>query len=491
MENTSDSAFYKTIVETSNEGVWVVDVNYVTQFVNPKMASILGYDRDQIIGKKLTDFLPAHTTFDPNHHFQSEKAEILEIEFINSAKKSIFVRLNASPFFKDGTLVNITAMVCDITEKRISEAKDHENLQHYLSLFEDSPVPIWDEDFSKIKQAIDELKASGIKDIHTYLSQNTPELIRLAELLIVNKINHAVVELNEAISKDQVLSNFKHLTTDNSFDYILLQMDAIANGKTECQFDAELVTLKGNKRHIHFRWKVVKGYETTYEKVFLTTTDFTDRIKEENLVLQQSNREKETLLKEIHHRVKNNLQIISSLLRLQAHTIDDETVKSIFDVSLNRISSMATVHEMLYRSSEYSKIDYKEYLHTLINSLIDTISDQQSIQFQIEVEDVVFTIETAVPLGLLMNEILTNSIKHAFKSGENGIIYIRIKATKDDHFILEIGDNGSGIQQTDDDKKNETLGLSLIDSLAEQLGAKLDVNTATPGTHYVMHFSPE
>jgi PAS domain S-box-containing protein len=111
LENTSDSAFYKTIVETSNEGVWVVDVNYVTQFVNPKMASILGYDRDQILGKKLTDFLPAHTTFDPNHHFQSEKAEILEIEFINSAKKSIFVRLNASPFFKDGTLVNITAMV--------------------------------------------------------------------------------------------------------------------------------------------------------------------------------------------------------------------------------------------------------------------------------------------------------------------------------------------------------------------------------------------
>lgn len=489
MENNSNTAFYKSIVESSNEGVLLLDGSGFVTFANPKKNEILGYNTSELFGKSLNELLSKNANFNLKNSFQKGEAIILELEFIHKKGQTVFTRFNGTPIMNNGKLDSIIVMLCDITEKRITEDKNQENLRHYYSLFEDSPIPIWEEDFSKIKQALDELKANGISDIRSYLEQNPHELIRISNLMVVNKINHAVVELNEALSKDQVLSNFKNLVTENSIKYILLQLEAIANNQPTCQFDAELITLKGNKRHIHFRWKVVKGYEMTYEKVFLTTTDFTDRIKEENLVLQQSNREKETLLKEIHHRVKNNLQIISSLLRLQAHTIDDETIKSIFDVSLNRISSMATVHEMLYRSSEYSKIDYKDYLETLIQSLIATISDRQKIEFQIEVKEAIFTIETAVPLGLLINEILTNSIKHAF-NGQKGIIYIRIKS-ENHHHVLEIGDNGTGLCKDIDQKKNETLGLSLIESLAEQLDAKIECSTYKPGTHYRLYFTQD
>ena len=261
--------------------------------------------------------------------------------------------------------------------------------------------------------------------------------------MIVNDINQAVVDLNEATSKEHMLNHFTELINKNSPRYVIDQFEAIANNELSCEFDAELVTFNGIKRYVHLKWTVVKGFENTYAKVYLTTTDVTKRIIAENLLLQHSNREKELLLKEIHHRVKNNLQIVTSLLNLQSNSIEDEQTKSLFEISLHRISSMALVHELLYQSKDFSKINYGSYLKKLILPLIDSMNPAGSnISLNIEADEISLNINTSIPLGLLINEIITNSLKHGFVVNQTGEVYLRLHNDGESNFSLCIGDNG-------------------------------------------------
>lgn len=371
--------------------------------------------------------------------------------------------------------------------KKVEKRSDE--IHHYQSLFEDCPVPIWDEDFSKIKVYLDDLKSKGVTDFDDYFTKNTAALRECASLLIVNDINQAVVDLNEAISKEHMLQNFSDLATKKSLRYAIDQLIAIANNETSCEFDAELITFSGVTRHVHLKWTVVKGFEDSYKKVFLTTTDVTKRIIAENLVLQNSNKEKELLLKEIHHRVKNNLQIVISLLNLQMSSIDDEKIKSIFELSLHRINSMALVHELLYQSKDFSQINYGRYLETLIYPLIESMNPTESpIDLTIDVQDISLNINTSIPLGLLINEIITNSLKHAFDPSQKAEIYLRLHCDGHPNFRLSVGDNGTGYDPEFDLEKASSLGLQLIYSLSEQLSGTVERNTSMPGTHYCISF---
>lgn len=492
MTNLSDSELYELIVETSYEGIWVIDKDNRTAFVNKRMAEIIGYETHEMLGKELFDFMDTEGIAITNRNLERRKngiAELHEFKLISKSGRAVWTYMNTSPVVRGNEYIGALAMVCDITEIKQNERNQLENYRNYISLFEDSPVPIWDEDFSQIKRYIDELKEKGIKDFHSYFTQHNDELIKCAEMLVVNKINQAVVDLNEGESKEHVLKNFRKLVNKKSPEYALIQLMAIANNETFCQFDAELKTFKGNRRFVHFQWSVVKGYEDTYQRVYLTTTDVTERIKEENLLLQNSNREKAVLLKEVHHRVKNNLQIITSLLNLQSRAIEDKAIKAIFDVSLSRINSMATVHELLYKSNDFSRIDYREYLNSLVFPLLRTMcGDEQEVAIELDVENCFININTAIPLGLLINEILTNSLKHGIREGEKGHIYIRIHKTDSDIFELRIGDNGKGFNPDKESNNGDKLGMQLIDSLVEQLSGSLERDYSMRGTHYRISF---
>jgi PAS domain S-box-containing protein len=491
LKDLNNNDLYRLIVESSNEGVWVIDKNELTTFVNPKLAEMLGYDASEMIGKVLFDFMDEEGKEITLQNLSKRKKGVKENhEFLLQTKSGakLWTEMKSSPLMINGLYVGALAFVSDITARKKAEEERKENLSQYYSLFEDSPIPIWDEDFSGVKEELDVLKLQGVSDPRSYFEVHSDELYRVVSRMIVNKINMAVVELNEGVSKEDVLNNFKRLLTKKSFEYALRQIEAIWNNETVCEFDAELKTLKGNKRYVHFKWTVVKGYEDNYKRVYLTTTDLSERIKEENLSLQRSNREKETLLKEVHHRVKNNLQIISSLLKLQSYTTDDPQISHIIEVSLSRISSMAKVHELLYRSTEFSRIDYEDYLDTLISSLISTMSEkEQKIDATIDVADIQFNIDTAIPLGLLINEILTNSMKHAFKGLEKGKIYVKIIQISENEYILFIGDNGIGYNH-ESSFNNDTLGMSLIQSLTEQISGSLQLLKEQKGTHYKIYF---
>lgn len=205
-----------------------------------------------------------------------------------------------------------------------------------------------------------------------------------------------------------------------------------------------------------------------------------------NQELKEKNHEKEILLKEIHHRVKNNLQIITSLLSIQSAFIDDDFLKTIFSNSQRRISSMALVHEMLYQTENLSKINYKNYLKDLSDSIYASFDRPQNIRIKTQSNEIYFSIETAVPLGLIINEIITNSLKHGFKNIESGgTINIKLSA-KEDVYTLLIGDNGIGFTEK---RKFKSLGLKLIKKLSIQLNATIERDDDCAGTLYKITFS--
>lgn len=189
--------------------------------------------------------------------------------------------------------------------------------------------------------------------------------------------------------------------------------------------------------------------------------------------LRLSLNQKELLLREIHHRVKNNMQIISSLINLQSdYAVDEQTVK-MFDDSKNRIRSMALIHEKLYQSEDISLIDFTSYIKNLITKLLEFYSlKTRLITINVISEDITLNIDSAIPCGLIINELVSNSIKHAFPGERGGNITIKMHKIDDD-YTLSVEDNGVGFPEEIDFKSSESLGLQIVQTLTLQLGGDI------------------
>lgn len=236
----------------------------------------------------------------------------------------------------------------------------------------------------------------------------------------------------------------------------------------------------------------LRNFIATYDfipgtmKSLISLIDITDRKRAEGL-LKTSLEEKELLLREIHHRVKNSLQIISSLLSLQSAEIDNEEIIELYKESENRIHTIALVHENLYRSTDISHIDFKNYIEILIEDIMQSYHvDRTRIITVLEVDDYELSIETAIPAGLIINELVSNSIKHAFKEGEHGKISIVLERDVD-HYSLTVKDSGRGLSDEVDYDNPVSLGLKLVNALVNQLDGELEVEIDS-GTIFKIKF---
>ena len=196
--------------------------------------------------------------------------------------------------------------------------------------------------------------------------------------------------------------------------------------------------------------------------------------------------EKEVLLKEIHHRVKNNLQVVSSLLNLQSRTIKDEAALAALAESRTRVKAMALVHEVLYRSEDLASMDMREYVRRLVDSLLDSFPDGKKPEVNQDICDCGLNIDTAVSLGLILNELITNSIKHAFPGDKPGRLDIRLQR-RDGAFLLAVEDNGPGLPAGFDAAASVTLGMQLVYMLAKQISGEVRIKPG-PGARIEMSF---
>jgi len=201
-----------------------------------------------------------------------------------------------------------------------------------------------------------------------------------------------------------------------------------------------------------------------------------EEIQELNISLETSVKEKETLLKEIHHRVKNNLQIISSILSLQNTYVKDQGTKDVLRESINRIRSMSVIHETLYKSNNFATINFSDYLLGLTEDIISTYKSNPNLKLEVisDLSDLKLDIRQAIPCGLIVNEIITNAVKYAFENVSHGEIYLRINYDHENVYF-EIGDNGSGLPTDFNIEEAESLGLQLVHTLVEQLEGGLTI----------------
>ncbi len=201
--------------------------------------------------------------------------------------------------------------------------------------------------------------------------------------------------------------------------------------------------------------------------------------------------EKEVLLREIHHRVKNNLQVITSLISLQADHINDPQIADAFLETQARVRSMSLIHEELYQASNLAQVNFPDYLQRLTGYLTNAFAIGGRITLQTDVKDVLLGVDTAIPLGLIVNELVSNALKHAFPDGRRGKIIVRlhpvINQSGEHWYDLVVEDNGAGFPHDIDHRKTETLGLQLVSVLSRQLKGTIELEN-NGGTKFILRF---
>jgi two-component sensor histidine kinase len=230
----------------------------------------------------------------------------------------------------------------------------------------------------------------------------------------------------------------------------------------------------------------IKNYNNEVEEVSGLGFDITENKLNEVKIIQ-SLKEKEVLLKEVHHRVKNNMQVISSILNLQSSYVKDVYALNLLKECQNRIKSMAFIHESLYQTKNFESVNFSEYVTILSKNLIHSYSiNTQKIKLILTLDKLFLNLDTSIPCGLIINEIISNSLKYAFPDNRDGIIFVNLKANKN-VIKIEAGDNGIGIPKELDIKQTQTLGLQLVDTLIEQISGTVTLDR-TKGTKFIIDF---
>ena len=266
-----------------------------------------------------------------------------------------------------------------------------------------------------------------------------------------------------------------HIHPDDKETAITKIKYAIEN-KTSYENEDRIITPEGEIRNVKIVGEPVFDKEGNLTGLQGTLQDITD-IKRINNELLKSLNEKELILKEIHHRVKNNLQVVSSLLRLQSDSITDKAAIGYLKMSEQRVKSMALIHQQLYRTKDLSRIDFREYLEDLCNYLFFAYDISFSrVALKVEVEDIYFGIDTALPCGLIVNELVTNSIKHAFPDYSIGTLTVKLFREVTGKYTLVIEDDGKGADVISFEN-NTTLGMELVKTLTEQLEGEISAES--------------
>jgi two-component sensor histidine kinase len=221
--------------------------------------------------------------------------------------------------------------------------------------------------------------------------------------------------------------------------------------------------------------------------VLASIIDITERKAAEEQ-LKASLKEKQVLLHEIHHRVKNNLQFISSLLRLQAADLKDARLSEVFEETRGRVHAMALVHEKLYRAADFAQLDYGAYLRELVATVARTFSSRvAAVTFSVKADPAELETTAAVPVGLIVNELVSNSLKHAFPEGCAGSVAVRLHGSRETGYLLTVRDNGVGLPGDFDPAATRSMGWRLVEMLVRQLDGRIEVRRLA-GTLFSIHF---
>jgi len=272
--------------------------------------------------------------------------------------------------------------------------------------------------------------------------------------------------LNDSINNKQEIEKFKEIELNNEFEKEKLA--------TQLAYQKEITKEKETRLFLILGLSVLGLAALFGFYAYTRKRKESKLLSEKNEIVNTSLKEKELMVKEIHHRVKNNFQIVSSLLELQNKGIEDKKALALANEGQTRVKSMAMIHQRLYQN-ESGLIDFDDYIHHLVKELSTLYASDAKVETNVSSEDMLFDVDTAIPLGLIINELITNAYKYAFKDNENSKLNISIKKVTEGNYKLEVSDNGNGIDPSFNIKTAKSLGLRLVNRLTKQLHGKVSL----------------
>ncbi|MBN1496512.1 MAG: PAS domain S-box protein [Spirochaetes bacterium] len=472
-----NEARYRLLVENMSDSIWVLDLNTMKiVYTSPAGFNILGYTSEESLGQGGIDLVApdqrqmvAQEIADEIERDRlpgtdPERVRTIELKQVHKNGSIVWVEMNLR-FLRDaaGRPDRILGVSRDITDRKRYDEELNKSREAYRNVFENSPIGI----FRTCPPGRFEMVNPAMAVIFGY--ETTDDFLE--------SVNYEASRVYYNIEdKDRFLSLMRTQGEINGVEFL-------------CR------NRKGEPFWVMASCRAIlneKNEMTAIDGFFLDITE-QKRAEEERRAAQEqlgmALKEKELLLKEIHHRVKNNMQIISSLLGLQAMHVQDGRDSRLFEVSQQRVRSMALVHEKLYRSESLTGLDFQEYITDLVKELFRTIYISGRVNVQIKAENIFINLDDIIPCSLIIYELVSNALKHAFPGNRKGTVTIDVHLEGDEK-VLRVSDDGVGLPEGLDYSKSDSLGLRLVNALAKQLTGTLQYR-GNGGTEFTIRFRGE
>lgn len=452
---------YRDIFENATDFILSIDNKGNFIYVNNSFKYAMGYSDEELEKMKITDIAKDDRLKQTKDLFDVFVSDDLETVFVAKNGDHILVEGDTSIRFKGGKPHSIRAILRDVTEAKMSQRAAIQQQAKLESIFNSTEnMMMW-----------------TIDKNYTITSTN------------INFVKHMKELFDQPMNFGEPFMTIikKHVNKD----LYQGQLDAIKKafkGKPQ-QFELPLLDKDGNNVWLQFFLNPVYIDEGELEEISCLAYDITER-KEIDRKIRNSLKEKEVLLQEVHHRVKNNLQVISSILNLQSSYVKDDKTLEILKESQNRIKSMSFIHESLYQTTDFSSIEFTQYIETISRNLIHSYSYTSGpVELETDFDTIYLSIDQAIPCGLIVNELMSNALKYAFPEKDEkreNQIKLHVKERKGKISLL-VADNGVGLPEDFKHEESDSLGIQLVYTLSEQLDATMKVDN-NKGTSFLITF---
>lgn len=457
------AAKLESIFESSAHLVWTVDIkNNLTSYNNNFFEVFyFNYGIQPILKKAVHTYIPKQYKTEYENYWYPLYKKVFTGNSLKFERKQkdrsgnfIYKEIYLNPIRNSlGEIVEIACLAHDITENKQFEKQIVEQSAKLKAIFESGDQLMWTISVDKNLTSFNQNYSKAIFDLYGYY----PEIGKS-------------IRSNRSAEYHEVWND---------------KYESAFQGK-QVEFISERVNLNGLKIIRQMILYPIKDNDNNVIEISGIGFDITENKKNEERITQ-SLKEKEVLLKEVHHRVKNNMQVISSILNLQSSYVKDEYALNLLKECQNRIKSMAFIHESLYQTKNFESVNFSEYIATLTKNLVHTYSiNVKKIKLILTLDKLFLNLDSSIPCGLIINEIISNSLKYAFPDNRDGIIFVTLKV-ENKNVRIEVGDNGVGIPMYVDIKQTETLGLQLVDTLIEQINGTLILDRIK-GTKFIIEF---
>jgi len=488
-------AIYFDNILRSFDGTAIIaaDLGFRVKYYNPAAEKIFGIKAGNVIGKTVMDIHALKNVDGPR--FNKAINYLHEIGSYNFSfdlvtETGTKYYSNRISFIKNhkGENLGYVCFAHDITDRLQMENALLAEGRAYRTLFEDSPVSLWELNCSMLATNVKKLHASSISDISSYFDESTDLLMAQIDNINVVDINKAAMALHEAGSKEEFMKGLGDFCREGNRDALKHAVIAIYEGKRKFEIETEMTTLKGRNRKIILKWAVAPGYETTYSKVLLSIVDVTEQKMVEKK-LRQAIDENDILLKEVHHRVKNNLQVVCSLFNLQKSSIKDKEAADMIGECQNRIRAIALVHDKLYHSKSLVDINMREYIEDLIINMKNFYEvNPNKFLLEAHVDDIRTGVDIAIPCGLVINEMASVFLQRTILMNKGGRISINVGWESENNIDIKIKGVGVALAEDYGILNESNLSLHLISALTKQLNGKLEIINESDGTLFNLKF---